>query len=281
MRVLVTGGSGRIGQAVIRELLDHGYEVVSADLRRPAARPDGFRFVQTEIGDVGQVAGAMAGCDAVIHLAAIPDAWTSADEVVFGNNTRATFAVLQAATLLGVKKAVISSSISALGTAYAPVPFAPSYAPLDEAHPLLGQDPYALSKEVDERTGEMFVRRSGMQVIAFRYSLVSPMSELKELAATLAADPGYQDWWKLFWAYLDVRDAASACRKAIEADGLGFQVMGLNMSDTLASEPTEELLRRYAPQVEIRRSIPGFSAAVSIEKARTLLGWEPVHTWRD
>lgn len=280
MRVLVTGGSGRIGQAVVRELLDHGHGVVSADVRRPAGAPAGYRFVQTEIGDLGQVAGAMSGCDAVIHLAAIPDAYTHADEVVFGNNTRATFNVLQAAGLLGVKKAVISSSISAIGTAYAPVPFAPNYAPLDEAHPLLGQDAYALSKEVDERTGEMFHRRTGMQVIAFRYSLVAPMTELRDLAKRLEADPGYEDWWKLFWAYLDLRDAASACRKAIEADGLGFQAIGLNMSDTLASAPTEELIRRYAPSVEIRRAIPGFSAAVSIDKARDLLGWEPVHSWR-
>jgi nucleoside-diphosphate-sugar epimerase len=236
--------------------------------------------VETEIGDVGQVAGAMAGCDAVIHLAAIPDAYSHADEVVFVNNTRATFAVLQAATLLNVRKAVISSSISALGTAYAPVPFPPLYAPIDEAHPLLGQDAYALSKEVDERTGEMFHRRTGMQVAAFRFSAVQSMTEIRDLALTLAEDPGHNNWWRLFWAYLDLRDAASACRKAIEADGYGFQVFHINMTDTLASAPTEDLIRRYAPTVEIRESIPGTATAVSIEKARRLLGWEPVHSWR-
>jgi nucleoside-diphosphate-sugar epimerase len=280
MRVLVTGGSGRVGSAVVQELVEHGHDVVSADRRAPVARPIDYRFVETDIGDVGQVAGALVGCDGVIHLGAIPDAYTHADEVVFGNNTWATFSVLQAASLLGIRKAVIASSISALGTAYAPEFFPPLYAPVDEAHPLIVKDCYALSKEVDERTGEMFHRRTGMQVAAMRFSLVAPMDEIRGHVEKLRVDPGFDDWWRLFWAYIDVRDAASACRRAIEVDDLGFEVFNIIAADTLSDRPTEELIRTYTPSVEIRSPIPGTATAISIDKARTMLGWEPKHSWR-
>src|SRR3954462_15238029 len=95
-----------------------------------------------DAGDVGQITGAMAGCDAVIHLGAIPNPYGHADEVVFNNNVRATFATLQAASLLGIRKAVIASSISALGSAWALEPFPMAYAPVDEAHPLVVKDCY-------------------------------------------------------------------------------------------------------------------------------------------
>ena len=281
MRILVTGGSGRIGQAVVRDLLAHGYEVVSADQRQPSTRPTDHRFVETDLGDIGQVAGALVGCDGVIHLGAIPGPYGHADEVVFLNNVRATFATLQAASLLGVEKTVIASSISALGTAFAPEPFAPLYAPVDEAHPLLVKDCYGLSKEVDERTGEMFHRRTGMQVVALRFLGVAHREEAQASAARLSVDPGADNSWILLWGYVDVRDAATACRLGIEANGLGFAPFNVAAADTLCDRPTEELIRAFAPSVEIRQPIPGTSSAFSIEKSRRLLRWTPAYSWRD
>lgn len=281
MKVLVTGGSGRLGTAVVRDLLEHGYEVVSADRRRGAEpSPDGSRFVETDLGDVGQVAGAMSGCDAVIHLGAIPAPYGHADEVVFNNNVGGTFAVLQAARLLGVKKAAIASSLSALGTAWAPDPFPPRYAPVDEAHPLLNHDCYGLSKEVDERTAEMFHRRTGMEIAAFRFCWVSHMHEAKAAVDRVRANPGHPSEWRVLWAYVDVRDAASACRRGIEAKGFGYAPFNVTADDTLSDTPTEELIRAYAPSVEIRQPIPGTASAFSTERAKSVLGWSPVHSWR-
>jgi nucleoside-diphosphate-sugar epimerase len=283
MRVLVTGGAGRLGRWALRELVEHGHEVVGADRVLPRAGEDRLvsdtvRFREVDLADVGQVAGAMAGCDAVVHLGAIPAPYRHPDEVVFANNTRATFGVLQAAALLGVRKAVIASSVSALGTAYAVSPFMPLHAPVDEEHPLLGQDPYALSKEVDERTAAMFHRRAGMSVVALRFHWIALPGEAAARAAEFRDRP--QTWAHLFWGYVDVRDAARACRLGVEADVLGFEAFNITAADTLMEAPTEELIRQHCPQVKLRQRIEGTASGWSIEKARWRLGYEPRHSWR-
>jgi nucleoside-diphosphate-sugar epimerase len=277
-RIFVTGASGKLGQAVVEELVAHDYEVVGADRRPPPVRRPEVRFAEIELGDVGQVAGAMSGAQAVIHLGAIPGPSRHADEVVFTNNTRATFAVLQAARLVGVRKAVIASSISALGPSFSPEPTTPLYAPVDEEHPLVGADPYALSKEVDERIAAMFHRRVGMAVAALRFSFIGTANEVSESAARLQRNPDGGS--RTLWSYVDIRDAAAATRLAVEAAGLTFDVFNVTAADTLSDIPTEKLLREYAPSVEIRQRILGYASAYSIEKAR-LLGYEPAHSWRD
>jgi nucleoside-diphosphate-sugar epimerase len=284
VRVLVTGGSGHIGRVVVADLLDHGYDVVSVDRVAPSPEQrksqQGVHFREGDTTNVGHMAGAMSGCDAVIHLGAIPSPYRHPDEVVFSNNVLGTFAVLQAASLLGVKKAVIASSLSALGTAYAVRLFAPPYVPVDEDIPLLGQDCYALAKEVDERTAEMFHRRVGMQVLAYRFTWVALADDIKPMAEKIDKDPRYDNWWRLLWSYVDVRDAAAACRLGIEADGLGFEVFNITGSDTLSRVPTEELVRAHCPDTEVRQPIAGTDSAFSIEKARRLLGYEPRFGWR-
>ena len=281
MKVLVTGGNGRIGTATVADLIAHGHDVVSVDRRSNSAPiPEGARFIEINLGDVGQVTGAMAGCDAVIHLGAIPSPYRFPDEVVFNNNVQGTFAVFQSARLLGIKKVAFASSLSALGTAWAPEPFPPVYAPVDEDHPLLNHDCYGLSKEVDERTAEMFHRLTGMQIAALRFCWVSHMHETKAAVERVKANPGEPQEWRVLWAYVDVRDAAASCRHGIEADGFGFAAFNITADDTLSDTPTEELLRTHAPSVEIRSPIAGTSSAFSNQRAKDLLGWAPVHSWR-
>lgn len=279
MQVLVTGGSGRLGRYVIAELLAHGHTVVNADQRRPAAgTAEEERFVTIDLLDVGQVAGVMKGCDAVIHLGAIPSPYGFADEHVFRNNTGATFAAFQAAALLGVKKVAFASSCSAYGMAWTKEPFGPYYVPLDEEHPFLPAECYGLSKEVDERTGEMFHRQTGMSVVALRFHWVATPEELTAIAAAPERDaskvPGN------LWAHVDARDAAAACRLAIEQDTLGFEAFNIVGPDTTMTTPTEELVRAYLPDTEIRKAIPGRGSAWSIEKAERLLGWKPRYSCR-
>lgn len=284
-RILVTGGNGRLGGVVIQDLLAHDYEVIAIDRVRPACgNVHGVRIVETDLGDVGQAAGAMRGCNAVIHLGAIPAPYSHPDEVVFRNNTGATFAVLQAASLLGIRRAMIASSGSAYGTAWARHRFAPAYVPIDEALPFLNHDVYGLSKEVDERTAEMFCRRDGMSIAALRFHWIATREE------QLAAVPGNRErgaqleGTRGFWAYVDLRDAASACRLAIEVGRdhpFGFEPLSIVAADTLMEAPTEPTIRELAPETEIRAPIPGTSGAWDTSKAKRMLGWAPEHSWRD
>ncbi len=275
MRVLVTGGSGRLGRFAIADLLAHGHEVVNADRRRPSDNgPE--RFVETDLTDVGQVAGALRGCDAVIHLGAIPAPYGHPDEVVFANNTRATFAALQAASLLGIRRAAIASSISAYGMAWTPNPFPPQYVPLDEEHPILPHDPYGLSKEVDERTAEMYHRRTGMTVAALRFQWVALPEELRTVNNSGSIDPAVLA--NNLWGYVDARDAGAACRLAIEGEGFGFKAFNITAADTLMPKPTEELVRRFLPDTEIRGPLEGRASGFAIDKAARLLNWRPQHS---
>jgi nucleoside-diphosphate-sugar epimerase len=275
MRVLVTGGSGRLGRFAIADLLAHGHEVVNADRRRPSDN-GAERFVETDLTDVGQVAGALQGCDALIHLGAIPAPYGHPDEIVFANNTRATFAALQAASLLGVRRAAIASSVSAYGMAWTPKPFPPKYVPLDEEHPILPHDPYGLSKEVDERTAEMFHRRTGMTVAALRFHWVALPHELARIDPAKPLDPA--GLAHNLWGYVDARDAGAACRLAAEGEGFGFEAFNITAADTLMPDPTQDLVRRYLPNTEIRGSFEGRASGFAIAKAARLLNWRPQHS---
>ena len=285
-RILVTGGSGRLGSQVVTDLLANGYEVVSVDRVRPAQRlPRGASFVLTDLSDVGEIAFGMKSCDAVIHLGAIPSPYSNPDEVVFGNNTGATFAVLQAASLLGIKRAAIASSVSAYGMAWSKSRFFARYVPLDEAHPMLNHDAYGLSKEVDERTAQMFVRRDGMSIACMRFHWVATRDE------QLARPKNYRETGESlaegargFWGYIDVRDAARSLRMAIEVardQPYGFEPFNIIANDTLLDGPTEPAIRDVAPDTEIRAPLEGFASAFDTGKAKRILGWEPLHSWRD
>jgi nucleoside-diphosphate-sugar epimerase len=281
-QVLVTGAGGRLGRYVVAELTGHGMTVVAVDRREPKDTdelPEGTHFIPIELTNASAVHEAMTGCDGVVHLGAYPTPNIVTDDLTFANNTHSTFNVLLAAEQQGIENAVIASSVSALGTAYAPEPFAPQYVPIDEDHPLLPHDPYALSKQVDEQTGQMFVRRSGMNVIAMRFHWIALPGEAKARAPQVSENPGGDT--RVLWGYVDVRDAARACRLALDVTDVGFQKLHIVAADTMCTQPTAELVTKFLPDAEIRGELSGTASGWSIERARKVLGWEPEYGWRD
>lgn len=245
--------------------------------------PPGVRYVNADVSDVGAMAGALRDSSALVHLAGIPAPNAHPDEVVYANNTVSTFAVLQAASLVGVRRVALASSGSAYGTAWSPEPSYVLYVPVDEDHPLLNADPYGLSKEVCERIAEMFCRRDQMSIAALRFHwIVSRETQLNRISERRRS-PDWVDEARNLWGYVDLRDAARACRLAIEVAATrpyGFAAMNIVAADNLAEEPIEELLAAHVPGVEVRGSVTGTAGAFSIERAREVLGWEPEFSWR-
>ena len=270
MKMLVTGAAGRLGRAVSVAARERGDEVVGID-RFGADRA-------VDVLDAGQLLGVATGCDAVVHCAAIPSPEAHAAMSVMRTNTLGTFNALQAAELAGIRRIVIASSLSVLGGVWAPIAHPPRYAPVDEEHPLEVEDPYGLSKVINERTAAMFARRSGATIAALRFGWILSRDEARSEAERFDGDPDRNR--TALWGYIDERDAASAVLAAIDSPPFGYAAMNIIGHDTLATIPTMDALKRFAPEVALRAEIDGYDSAFSTERAYRLIGWTPLHSWR-
>ncbi|GGG23405.1 NAD-dependent epimerase/dehydratase family protein [Paenibacillus abyssi] len=276
-KAVITGGSGMLGKWVVKEFVEQGYEVVNADWKKPEESL--CPTVIVDLTQLGEAYGVLAGADVVVHLGAIPVAYSHPNEVTFHNNVQSTYNVLEAAAGLGIRKAVIASSESSYGIVFAVNRFGPQYVPVDEAHPQLPQDSYGLSKVVNEQTADMFNRRTGMQVVSFRLGNVIP-PEAYERFPSFIHDPEQRD--RILWSYIDTRDAAVACRLAVEAEGLGSVALNIAADDSSMDIPSRELLAAQFPEVtDFRAELHGFESLLSNAKAKQLLNWQPVHAWRN
>ena len=157
--VLVTGGSGKLGRACVRDLIEHGYDVTNVDLAPP---PENLcPQVRADLTDFGQALEALAGvderppADAVVHLAAIPAPGLVPNAEVFRVNTLSTYNVFEAARRLGIKNVVWASSETVLGL---PFDTPPPYMPIDETFPRGPESAYSLSKLMGETMAEQFCR---------------------------------------------------------------------------------------------------------------------------
>jgi nucleoside-diphosphate-sugar epimerase len=274
-RVLVTGAAGLVGRAVIDDLRAHGVAVTALDQADPGDLPVD-RVVVGDAADPDTVRGALADVDAVAHLAARPSPGHGTPLEVFQGNTAGTFNVLEEAGRAGIRRAMTASSYSILGLSWASEPGHPAYLPIDERHPLVIEDPYGLSKQADECTGQVMVRRHGMTVVALRFPFIVDQTRLKERLAATIADPGSAA--ADCWAYLDVRDAATATRLALTAPISGFHALFVAAPRILAPYATEALLAAYHPATPLRRPIPGHDVPIDLTAAREVLGFTARHT---
>lgn len=274
-RVLVTGADGLIGRATVAALLAEGIAVTAfaLDWRRPSPAD---RTVTGDATEEADIAAALEGADAVVHLAAIPHRDLAPPYQVYRTNTSATFNVLSQAGSLGIRRAVTASSINAFGVPMNHHGMLPAYFPLDEEIPVELDDWYSLSKRSDELTAAMAASHWGMAVVALRFPYVARASDLRRHAEALIRDPGGRV--REGWSYLDVRDAARAALCALTARVDGALVVGLSAADTLIAEDSAALLDRYAPDVPRRRPIPGRSALIDTSRAREALGFLPRHS---
>lgn len=279
MRIAVTGGSGKLGRTVVRELRASGHTVVNLDLVGTRG-PD---FVSVNLTDYGQVIDALAGVndrhngvDALVHLAAIPAPGILSDVATFHNNILSTFHVFQAARRLGITNIVYASSETVLGL---PFDAPPPYIPVDEEYPARPETTYSLVKHLEEQLAIELVRWDPtLKIIALRFSNVMDPEDYAEFPA-YDLDATLRKW--NLWGYIDGRDGAQAVLKALEFDGTGFDRFIIAAADTVMSRPNADLVDQVFPGVAVHGDIGVNKTMLSIDKARRILGYEPQHSWRD
>jgi len=282
-RIAVTGGSGKAGRVVVRDLAERGHDVLNIDrLPSPGSNaPDSpVPYLAADVTDFGQaleaLAGgdAMPGFDAVVHLAAIPSPAHATPDQVFRTNMTSTHAVFAAAARLGVQRVVWASSETTLGL---PFERPPDYAPVDEAH-MYPETSYALSKVLGEEMARQFSRWSGIPIIGLRFSNIMVRDDYERFASYWD-DPHLRKW--NLWGYVDESHVAQSVRLALEADVNGADSFIIAAADTVMKRPSRELMADVFPGVPVADGVSGNDTLLAIDKARATLGYSPQFSWRE
>ena len=278
MRIIVTGGSGKLGRTVVRHLRDVGHDVFVFD--RVATRGEAF---PVDLRDYGQVVDAVlgleehhSGVDGIVHLAAVPAPGIVPDVATFENNVLSTYHVLQAARRAGIKRIVTASSETVLGL---PFETPPPYIPVDEEYDARPESTYSLGKHLEEQLEIQLCRWDPeLSITAMRFSNVMEPEDYAEFGSW-QQDPSLRRW--NLWGYIDARDAADAIDKALAVRGPGFERLIIANADSVMERDSAELAAEVFPDVPLKRALEGRETLLGIDKARRLLGWEPQHSWRD
>jgi nucleoside-diphosphate-sugar epimerase len=201
----------------------------------------------------------------------------TSDNECYRVNTLGTYNVLDAAIKFGIKKVIFASSETTYGVCFADGEVKPDYLPIDENHPTIPQDSYAMSKVVNEATAKSFQRRSGIDIYGLRINNVIEPHEYKEKFPAYMENPDIRR--RNIFSYIDARDLGQMVQKCLDTDGLGYEVFNVSNDDHSVGLSSEKLIETYYQDIEIKT--PSFPESFySNEKAKKLLGFQPCHSWR-
>jgi len=275
--VLITGSSGFLGQFVARAFVEAGFNVRGVDAIAPVTGSP-WEHISADATDPAIIADLAQQREAIIHIAAIPRPTGRAEKDIFHINMGAIYAAVEAARLVGVKRFVYASSFSVLGYPFFKKPIAPAYLPIDEAHPIAAQDIYATTKWLGEEMVEAYVRRGIFSAISLRMPWVqTPATFAVQIKPRRLRQEAARD----LWAYLDARDAATAFVAAARAPTQGHLRLFLSAADSYMEQPTRELIAAFYPSCLLKQPLEGCASLISSAKAQEILGFKPLHSWRN
>lgn len=291
-RVIVTGGSGKLGRATVQYLADEGWEVISVDTRRPpTASEDGksglggaYRLVEIDLEDMGAVIEtfmttdmAYSGIDAVVHLAAIPSPGQTNSSRQFRTNTMSTYNVLEACRKLKIKNVVLASSETLIGIPFDP--HGPGSLPITEEHERKPESAYSLSKLMGETMAEQYARWDPeTKIISLRFSNVMLPSEYANFESW--QDDPMKRYWNC-WGYIDARDGGQSVSKALDSELKGHHQYLIAAEDTCMRQSNDELVKKAFPDAKYNPTKGKNDTLLSIEKAKKELGFSPKFKWQD
>ena len=289
MRVLVTGSSGHLGEALVRVLGGEGIDVVGLDvLESPHTSAVG------SIADRAFVRRGMAGMDAVIHAATLhkPHVGSHTRQDFVDTNITGTLNLLEEAVAAGVGGFVFTSTTSAFGRALSPGPGAPA-AWIDEDVAPVPRNIYGATKTAAEDLCELAHRDQGLPCLILRTSRFFPEEDDRDEIRN-----GYPDMNvkvnELLYRRGDIEDMVGAHRLALERAGeIGFGRYIVSATTPFTRDDLAELradapavVRRLFPDYEAIYAERGWSMFPSIDRvydntrAREELGWAPRYDFR-
>jgi nucleoside-diphosphate-sugar epimerase len=292
MRILFTGGTGKAGRHAVAYLLAQGHRVLNVDLA--PLDLEGVDNRTADITDAGQMYDVMSSYagfdeldrgtgtpqfDAVVHFAAVPRILMKPDNECFRVNTMGTYNVIDAAVKFGVRKIVFASSETSYGICFADGERKPDYLPIDEAHPTVPEDSYAMSKVVNEATARSFQQRSGFDIYGLRINNVIEPHEYAQNFPAYVKNPTLR--LRNIFAYIDARDLGHMVDRCLAVDGLGYQVFNVANDTHSVALTTSELCARYYEGVPVTRDMSEDETFYANAKAKELVGFAPQHDWRD
>ena len=291
MRILFTGGTGKAGRHVVPFLMSKGHRVLNVDLV-PLNHPGVLNRV-ADITDAGQMYDVMTSYadfdelepgtgmpafDAVVHFAAVARIMITSDNECYRVNVLSTYNVIDAALRAGVRKVIFASSETTYGVCFADGERKPEYIPIDEEHPTVPEDSYAMSKVVNEATARSFQRRSGADIYGLRINNVIEPHEYKSMFPDFVTRPEKRR--RNIFSYIDARDLGHMVECCIATDGLGYEVFNVSNDDHSVAASTQELTERFYQGVPVRKEMGRDETFYSNEKAKRMLGYQPAHHWR-
>jgi nucleoside-diphosphate-sugar epimerase len=292
MRILFTGGSGKAGRHVVAYLLDQGHRVLNVD--RVPLDLEGVDNRIADITDAGQVYDVMSSLagldelepgtgvprfDAVVHFAAIPRILVTSDNECYRVNTLGTYNIIDAAVKFGIRKIVFASSETTYGVCFADGERKPDFLPVDETHPTVPEDSYAMSKVCNEVTARSFQARSGVDIYGLRINNVIEPHEYAQDFPAYMQDPALRR--RNIFAYIDARDLGQMVDRCLATDGLGYEVFNVSNNDHSVGLSTSELIERFYEGVPVKGTLGETETLYSNRKAKAMLGYQPRHSWRD
>lgn len=295
MKILVTGADGFIGSHVVETLVKSGHDVRAFVLynsfsswgwldESDKAIRDSIDIFAGDIRDPHGVDKAVEKQEVILNLAAliaIPYSYHSPDTYI-DTNIKGTLNILQAARRHGVKRVVQTSTSEVYGTA--------QYIPIDEAHPLHPQSPYAATKVGADQLALSFHASFDVPVGILRpFNTYGPRQSARAVIPTIISQLANKSKVKLGSLsptrdFSFVQDTANGFLAAAQSDAIVGQTINLGSGFEISIKETAETIARLMnTKLELvddeQRVRPENSEVerlhASIEKAKTLLGWQP------
>jgi UDP-glucose 4-epimerase len=289
MKVLVTGSSGHLGEALVRTLKDLGYRVAALDLVESP-----FTTHVGSISDRSWVRHCLQGVQQVFHAATLhkPHIATHSRQDFIDTNLTGTLNLLEEASATGVESFIYTSTTSVFGRALAPPPGAPAGWITEEVAPV-PRNIYGVTKTAAEDLCELFHHNQGLRCVVLRTSRFFPEDDDNRKVREAYTDANAKANEYLY-RRVDIEDVVSAHLLAAEhAARIGFRKYIISATTPFHPDDVADL-RNHAPRV-VEKRVPGYQAEYerrgwkmlpSIdrvyvnERARNELGWRPLYDFR-